>query len=587
MCGIVGYVGKRAAPKLLCALRKLEYRGYDSAGGIAVQGEVLSVRRCTGRVQNLRGAESLVGDCGIGHTRWATHGAPTEANAHPHTYGRFSVVHNGIIENFRTLRAACEEKGETFSSETDSEVIAHLLEEEYTGDFLGALRRVAARLEGAYAIAALCEEEKGKVAVIRKGSPLIVGKGGGVWCASDIPAIARRGMEIFSLAEGESALLTSGGVSFYDAAGLPITKEGTLCDERDILTRREGKVSAMKREMGEIPAVLADSYEKQGKSAQFSAFYEVLCHAKYLRIVGCGTAYHAGLAAKYAFEGLARTPCEVCIASEFRNGDPILPEGTLLLAVSQSGETADTIAAAKLARERGACVAAVVNSVPSTLASLAHFVLPVHAGREVAVAATKSFHAQLLTLYFLAATLAEARGFRGYGDFLRELPALAGETLKASASVAGWAAHFVPSKSVAFIGRGADYVAALEGSLKLKEISYLPSEGYPAGELKHGTLALVEEGTPVVAIASSRLAEKTMNAVHEVRARGAKVFLVTSCAELCGEDVTASVLLPPSPDSYSAALSVIPLQQLAYYVALARGCDPDRPRNLAKSVTVE
>ncbi len=590
MCGIVGYTGRKdAAPRLYAGLRRLEYRGYDSAGIATLDGGAFRLLRCTGPVAGLKGGGGLPGTCGIGHTRWATHGAPTVENAHPHIYRRFAVVHNGIIENWRMLRAECEARGEEFASETDSEVIAHLLEETYDGDLLAALRSVCTRLEGSYAVAVLARDRPGTIALARNKSPLIAGyTKDGLVCASDIPAVAKRGAELYALADGEFALLENGRICFYGAES-EIGKSPLMFDpERDI-PAKGGHPFFMEKEMEEIPAVLRSSRPNFADFARNSEFYRVLCQAEYIELTACGSAYHACLAAQYAIESLARVRAGASVASEYRYRDPILPDRTLMLAVSQSGETADTLAAAKLAKERGAKVAAVVNAESSSLARLADFVLPIHAGREIAVAATKSFNAQLVTLYSIAATLAESRGLRGYGDALKSLPELAEKALDAARSVRGWAAHFVGARCCFFIGRGADYITACEGSLKLREISYLPAEGYPAGELKHGTLALIEENTPVVAVLTSRrLAEKTMNAVAETRARGAKVFLVTSLEEYAeAEGISASVLIPGCGEVFSPALAVIPLQQLAYSVALACGHDPDKPRNLAKSVTVE
>ena len=587
MCGIVGYVGnRRAAPLLLGALKKLEYRGYDSAG-IALLTDEIAVKKCTGSVSGLSGALQMAGTCGIGHTRWATHGAPSEQNAHPHVWKRFAVVHNGIIENYKTLRAECEQRGETFYSETDSEVIAHLLEFYFQGDLIAALQRVCSRLSGSYALAVICTKCPGTVALARMRSPLVVGVGGGVWCASDMPAIAAKNRTYYTLADGEFALLSARAV-FYDGEGRVIQKKPAACDAEDCIPVKKGYRHYMRKEIGETASVL-ENRSRMLRAWTSPAVRQALGEARRLSFVACGTAYHACLAAKCAFEALARVPCSVTVASEYRYADPILEKGELVIAVSQSGETADTIAAAELAKQRGAGVLAVVNVTDSTLAEMADHVLSVEAGREIAVAATKSFNAQLMLLYSLAATLAEAKGKRGYGDLLKELPSLASQTVSVGEGVRAWVAYFMSASSVYFIGRGADHVAALEGSLKLKEITYIPSEGYPAGELKHGTLALVEQGTPVVAVLTSeRLAQKTMNAVHEVYARGARVFLVTSLAEQArSRELTGAVVIPECGEIFSPMLSVIPLQLLAYYVSVARGINPDRPRNLAKSVTVE
>ena len=588
MCGIVGYAGEgRAAPVLIEGLKRLEYRGYDSAG-IAVLGEALTVVKRKGRVEALAAeAKKLSGGLGIAHTRWATHGEPSERNAHPHRYGGVAVVHNGIIENASLLRAECEARGEVFSSETDSEVIAHLIAAAYRGDLLQAVQKAARRLEGSYAIAVLAEGERVIVAARRK-SPLLVGRGEGSVLASDLPAIAPLANEVYSLKEGGFALLTEDDVRLFDEElcewkGEPI--------EFGKVEGDGGKGSYphyMRKEIAEDPAAIANSIVDLTADSRFFDISIVLCQTYYIQIVACGTAYHSGIAAKYAIEALSRVPVEVDIASEYRYRDPIVPKGTLVIAVSQSGETADTLAAAALAKERGAKVLALTNVPYSSLTALADFVLLTHAGRETAVAATKSFCAQLASLYSLAASLAALKGRSA--PSLAPFPALCEDALSRSEKVKEWARVLCQKKSVYFIGRGADYAAAIEGSLKLKEVSYLASEGYPAGELKHGTLALVGEDAPVVALLSdARLAEKTMNAVHEVRSRGARVFLITtlpSCAEgvLPEEDV---LRLPACEAVYSPLCTVVPLQLLAYETAVLLGHDPDKPRNLAKSVTVE
>ncbi len=589
MCGIVGYVGKRrAAPILYGGLCKLEYRGYDSAG-IATLSNGFHIEKCAGRVKGLLQAKSLEGHVGIGHTRWATHGGATKENAHPHRYGRFVIVHNGIIENYKQLKAECEARKEQFNSETDSEVVAHLLEYFYDGDLLSALRRTTALLEGSFGLAVLCDCEEDTVALAKNKSPLVVGVGENeCYCASDISAIAKRGMRFGVLGDGEFAIVKSNGVKFYDAQG-EIQKELTACSCSSVAPELGTYRHFMQKEMAEIPQAIANVRPDFGRRESSEALSDALFDAKHIVITGCGTAYHAALAAKYAFEGLARVSASAEIASEYRYRNPLIGKDDVMIAVSQSGETADTLAAAQLAKERGAKIVAVVNEELSALTAIADFVLPVKSGKEVAVAATKSFNAQLCALYSIAAHLAELHGIRGYGCAIAELASLARQTLLRSERVKDWVKYFVSARSVYFIGRGADYVAALEGSLKLKEISYLPSEGYPAGELKHGTLALVEENTPVVAVLTARrLAEKTMNAVHETCARGAKVFLVTSIAEYASaKGVCDSVVIPDNMEYFMPALSVIPLQKLAYYVCLARGNDPDHPRNLAKSVTVE
>ena len=588
MCGIVGYAGEgRAAPVLIEGLKRLEYRGYDSAG-IAVLGEALTVVKRKGRVEALAAeAKKLSGGLGIAHTRWATHGEPSERNAHPHRYGGVAVVHNGIIENASLLRAECEARGEVFSSETDSEVIAHLIAAAYRGDLLQAVQKAARRLEGSYAIAVLAEGERVIVAARRK-SPLLVGRGEGSVLASDLPAIAPLANEVYSLKEGGFALLTEDQVCLFDEELREWEEKPIAFGKVEGDGGKGGYPHYMRKEIAEDPAAIANSIADLTADSRFFDISIVLCQTYYIQIVACGTAYHSGVAAKYAIEALSRVPVEVDIASEYRYRDPIVPKGTLVIAVSQSGETADTLAAAALAKERGAKVLALTNVPYSSLTALADFVLLTHAGRETAVAATKSFCAQLASLYSIAAALAALKGRSA--PSLVPFPALCEDALSRSQKVKVWARALCQKKSVYFIGRGADYAAAIEGSLKLKEVSYLASEGYPAGELKHGTLALVGEDAPVVALLSdARLAEKTMNAVHEVRSRGARVFLITtlsSCAEgvLPEEDV---LRLPSCEAVFSPLCTVVPLQLLAYETAVLLGHDPDKPRNLAKSVTVE
>lgn len=611
MCGIVGFVGRKSAsPVLLRGLKQLEYRGYDSAGIALLNENKIQLFKRKGRVSELDFAEKFEGNIGIGHTRWATHGAPSESNAHPHLYGKFAVVHNGIIENFDSLKGECVARGECFLSETDSEIIAHLLDRYYEGDLLSALREASKRLEGSYALAVLCVDSPETIAVCREKSPLVVGRGEeGVYVASDIPAVAAECREIYSLADGEFALLSLESIEFFDAKR-KIRKERVNFDASGEVLGLSGYSHYMRKEMAEIPSAIGNSidkmesklhfsdfcevlcqteYKKIKPKSHFSAFSEVLCQTEHIQIIACGTAYHSGIAAKYAIEALARIPVEVTVASEYRYLDPILKKGTLVLAVSQSGETADTIAAAELAKGRGAVLVAITNAPYSSLTRIADFVLETEAGREIAVAATKSFNAQLALLYSLALALARMKGISVDSDSLKSLPKLADEVVSGIEAMKEIAPEFARARSVYFIGRGADYSAALEGSLKLKEISYLPSEGYPAGELKHGTLALVEEDTPVVAILTQEaLAEKTMNAVSEVYARGGRVLLVTSLPEFAErKEVARAVIVPKCFELFSPILSVIPLQALAYYTALERGNDPDKPRNLAKSVTVE
>ncbi|MDE6411659.1 MAG: glutamine--fructose-6-phosphate transaminase (isomerizing), partial [Clostridia bacterium] len=474
------------------------------------------------------------------HTRWATHGAPSEKNAHPHSYGKYVIVHNGIIENHAALKEECLSRGETFLSETDSEVIAHLIAYYDEGDFLHAVKNAVCRLEGSYAIAVLSSDFPDQIVCARGGSPLVVGRSeDGNLLASDLVAISSEVKEAFLLEDGEFAVLEKGRISFYNGELKLLEKSPLKYDTVLSDVDKKGYMHFMKKEMDEIPSVLAKTSLECADKAELEQFCKVLCQTEYIHIVACGTAYHSGLCAKYAFESLCRVPVEVCIASEYRYKNPIIKPNTLVIAISQSGETADTLAAAKLAKERGAYLAAVTNVAYSSLTRIADCVLETRAGAEVAVAATKSFNAQLAILYSLALLRA------GRQEDFSKIARLATATLQASEEVRGWTPYFLNAKSVYFIGRGVDYCAALEGSLKLKEISYLPSEGYAAGELKHGTLALVDEKTPVVAILTqSELAEKTMNAVHETRSRGARVFLITSLPEVAKSvEATASVLI--------------------------------------------
>ncbi len=589
MCGIVGYAGKRkAAPVLIDGLYELEYRGYDSVGIAVSNGKSLKIIKKTGRVREIECARNEEGNIGIGHTRWATHGDVTVENAHPHTYRNITLVHNGIIENAAKLREELVRKGEKFYSDTDSEVIAHLIADEYRGDLLGAVIMGCGKLVGSYALAVLCEEEPSAIVCARMRSPLIVGKAkDGLVVASDIPAVAGEGAVLFSLEDGEFAKLDGDTVAVCNARKSKISKEPIEFDVTEGKAKLDGYRHYMRKEIDEIPRVLSESTLKIDCESSFSDFYRVLCHTEYIQIVACGTAYHSGLCAKAAIERLCRVPVDVRIASEYRYAKPIVPKGTLLLAISQSGETADTLAAVRLAKKKGACTAAVVNVRYSSLTRIADYVLYTQAGREVAVAATKSFNAQLAVLYSIAAALAEIRGRKAPAQ--SNLGRKAKKTIEISEAVRSWVPYFVGAKNVCFIGRETDMCAALEGSLKLKEISYLPSEGYAAGELKHGTLALIGPYTPVVAIIMRRdIAEKTMNAVHESYSRGANIFLVTCFEEYCkGKEITASVLIPQCAAEFSPILSVIPLQLLAYYTSVARGNNPDKPRNLAKSVTVE
>ena len=588
MCGIVGCVMARpAAPLLLDGLKKLEYRGYDSAGIAVSDGGAIAVIKRKGRVKGLEDARALKGGTGVGHTRWATHGAPSECNAHPHCFGGICIVHNGIVENAATLKEECVRRGETFSSQTDSEVIAHLIAAE-EGDLLTAVRAALQKISGSYAVAVLSERAPDTIICARRASPLVVGcDGEGSYVASDIPAIAADGRAVYVLGDGEFAVLKKGKPPvFFDGALTPVKKAAIAYDACADTPQKQGFPHFMKKEIAEAPQSAEQSFPDL-QSEAYSALCEVLCQTEHIHLVACGTAYHSTLCMYYVTHRFAKMTAQPFIASEYRYMDPIVPRGTLCIAVSQSGETADTLASAALAKARGAKLLAVTNVKHSSLERMSDFVLPTHAGREIAVAATKSFCAQLAVLYALSHTIAQCRGHQA--PPVSPLFSAMRAALAAGEKVRAWVPYFVGARSVFFLGRGADRYAALEGSLKLKEVSYLPSEGYPAGELKHGTLALVDARTPVVAlITDPAVADKTMNAVHEVYARGAPVFLITTIPACLGcAEVTACVLLPACEPAYSPMLTALPVQLLAYYVALACGNDPDKPRNLAKSVTVE
>ncbi len=591
MCGIMGYVGKKnAAPIIYEGLKKLEYRGYDSAGVALLQDGFYTAIKCSGRVEELkkRGALNLSGKIGIGHTRWATHGAPTPENAHPHFYGKFAIVHNGIIENYAELMHECLERGEKFSSSTDSEVIAHLLAFYDCGNFLETVKKTVRRLRGSYALAILCSDFPNEIAVCREKSPLVLGVSeDGVRIASDLPAIASESKTVYVLRDGEFALVGQKKVSFYDQER-EIQKEGMTESFASQNFSRGKYEHYMWKEIEEIPTAIDQTLRNFKVNFCFSGLCEVLCQTEYIEIVACGTAYHSGIAAKYVFEKLARVKTNVSVASEFRYADPIISPHTLVIAVSQSGETADTLAAAELAKQRGAYVLAVTNVAHSSLTSIADRVLQTYAGTEIGVAATKSFNAQLSLLFSLALELAKAKGMSP-NLTLDGFSLLSRQVILSLNKIQEYAEEISKANHVLFIGRGVDYCCALEGSLKLKEISYLPSEGYPAGELKHGTLALIDEKTPVIAILTRReLAEKTMNALCEVSARGGKIYLFTTLPEYAErEEIYRSFLLPSCEELFSPLLAVIPLQALAYFTALKRGNDPDKPRHLAKSVTVE
>ena len=608
MCGIVGFTGKQsAAPVLLAGLKKLEYRGYDSAG-IAVENDgLISVSKVSGRIANLcektKDGALLPGCAGIGHTRWATHGAPTDINAHPHISNdrRFTVVHNGIIENYMALREELLEKGYHFESQTDTEVVVHLLEMYDSGDFKETVMRTTARLEGSYALGILCADCPGTIYAVREASPLILGVGVGEnFFASDVTALVAYTRNAIYLDDGEFAALTPNGISVFDCTGAPIRKEISRITWSIEAAEKGGYDHFMLKEIMEQPravkaALTPRLQEKQIHLDGFDYSAEELREIRKVVITACGSAYYAGCAGKYAIEKLCRLPVVVELASELRYSDPQIDSSTLLIVLSQSGETADTIAAMKECQKRGAKTLAVVNVVGSTIAKLADHTLYTWAGPEIAVATTKGYTTQLTVLYLFALYTAEKLALVSEEDYhrlfsqLQGLPKQMQQVLDMNTTIPRLAEKYKHNASVFFIGRNTDYSVALEGALKLKEISYIHAEAYAAGELKHGTIALIDEGQPVVALCCNEMiAEKTMNNIIEVKARGAKVLAVAEKGNRTILSQADDVIYIPHVDPlFSAAVEVVPLQLLAYYTAKEKGCDIDKPKNLAKSVTVE
>ena len=585
MCGIFGMIGDGAQGNTLQALKLLEYRGYDSAGIAVKRQDGIHIYKSEGRIQNLEKLLPQDVHCkvAIGHTRWATHGAVSTENAHPFYSPdkRFAVVHNGIIENYQALKKQFTLRGAVFTSQTDSETVAHLLQNNYSGNVLGAVLATANNLVGSFAIAITTAYDDNLYAIKNK-SPLVIGMSdSGVYLCSDIRCVSHWADRVAVAPDKTVVVATAHGVYFYDFDGNPIKVHYFTPEKAEKEQPVDGDF--MLKEIHEIPSKIRLAKSEYFNCGGLKLEAERVKRFTRIYLIGCGTAYNSGLQIAAVARKLLDVDIVPIIASEFIYDSYPVDDNTLTLLISQSGETADTLAAAKLAKDQGAYLAAITNVAYSSLTRLADCVLETRAGAEIAVAATKSFNAQLAVLFMLANLRA------GVKENFSELSHLAKDTLSVSENVRSWTPYFLSAKSVYFIGRGIDYCVALEGSLKLKEISYLPSEGYAAGELKHGTLALVDEKTPVVAILTQRtLAEKTMNAVHETRSRGARVFLITTLPEVIQNcEATASILIPACTELFSPVLSVIPLQALAYYTALARGNDPDKPRHLAKSVTVE
>lgn len=608
MCGIVGYIGtQQAAPILLDGLSKLEYRGYDSAGIAIYNGTSIDMVKSKGRLKVLNelthDGETIKGTIGIGHTRWATHGSPSDVNAHPHFNKDKSivVVHNGIIENYLKLRKKLEKHGYEFVSETDTEVIAHLLDYYYHGNPLQAITKVMHRMEGSYALGIIFKEHPEELYAVRKDSPLIVGetKDGNI-IASDVPAVLKYTRDVIFIENEEIVRMTEDSMEFFNVDEEALEKEAVHIDWDVNAAEKGGFEHFMLKEMYEQPKAITDTFApriRDGKIMieELGMTDEEIKAIKKIMIVACGSAYHTGVTSKYVFEGLARIPVEVDVASEFRYRDPILEEGTLVVVISQSGETADTLAALRESKKRGAKVLGIVNVVGSSIAREADNVMYTWAGPEIAVATTKAYSAQLIALYLLAMKFGNVRGtvndmqLQDMIEDLKALPAQVEMLLNNKEKIQRFANRYLAAKDVFFIGRGIDYAISMEGSLKLKEISYIHSEAYAAGELKHGTISLIEEGTLVASVLTQKdLYKKMISNMVEVGTRGAFVLAVT-CEDNTEVEKAADyvVYIPETNKYFTNSLAIIPLQLFGYYIAVGRGCDVDKPRNLAKSVTVE
>jgi len=610
MCGIVGYVGPRPCVDLIVGgLRKLEYRGYDSAGVAVVGPKGLAVRRAKGKLANLvalLARDPLAGTTGIGHTRWATHGRPSDENAHPHSYGGVAVVHNGIIENHLELKSALAAKGHAFSSETDTEIVAHLVAQALDGgrrDLVAAVRAALEQVRGSYAIAVVSEKRPGEIVAAKNASPLVVGYGQGEsFLASDVPAILEHTRDVVYLEEGELALLTAGGVSIWGKDGARVDRKPRRVEWSAVAAEKDGHKHFMHKEIFEQPRAVSDTIRGRTSLEQGDVVLDGMeLDEPFVRsidrvvVVACGTSWHAGLVGRLMIESLARVPVSVELASEFRNGDPIVGERTLCLAVSQSGETADTLAAVKEARKRGARAFSICNVLGSAISRECAGTLYTHAGPEIGVASTKAFTTQLAALFLLAVRLGRLRGALDAGrarehlEALRQIPLQMEQVIRQEPAVLPVARRCAQAHDVLFLGRGAQFPVALEGALKLKEISYIHAEGYAAGEMKHGPIALVDESLPVVVLAVKEPAyEKTLGNIEEVRARGGQVFAVVAEGDTLAAGLASVALtVPQAPPLLAPLLTILPLQFLAYHVADLKGTDVDQPRNLAKSVTVE
>jgi glucosamine--fructose-6-phosphate aminotransferase (isomerizing) len=609
MCGIVGYIGaQEATPIILDGLKKLEYRGYDSAGICTLQNGQAAIRRSQGKLVNLENrlkTEPLHGSIGIGHTRWATHGRPSETNAHPHKGGRFIVVHNGIIENYQALKEMLIGKGHTFKSETDTEVISHLLEESYlTGcDFEQAVRLSLAQLRGAYAVCILCEEEPEMLIAAKLGSPMVVGLGRDEYfVASDIPAILSHTREMVFMEDGEMVVFRTAAPLFSTIAGKPLAKKPRHINWSPLMAEKGGYKHFMLKEIFEQPRAIRDTITGRLLEEEGDVHLETLQLSdsdlravERICIIACGTSWHAALVGKFLIEEHCRIPVEVDIASEFRYRNPIISDKTLMVLISQSGETADTLAALREGKSRGAKNIAICNVVDSSIARESDGVIYTHAGPEIGVASTKAFITQLVALYLLTVRLGRAIGTldRQQGQEMNQallrLPSLIDETLLLNPQIEQLARSYMNASDFLYLGRGINYPIALEGALKLKEISYIHAEGYPAGEMKHGPIALIDEKMPVVVLAPRNdTYEKVASNMEEVIARGGRVIAICTVGDTeLPKKAEATLLVPPCPNDLIPVILTIPLQLLSYHVAVMKGTDVDQPRNLAKSVTVE
>lgn len=603
MCGIIGYVGtENAVPIILDGLKRLEYRGYDSSGIAVMNRNTFDVVKQKGRLSALEALISqrpIAGVVGIGHTRWATHGEPSDINSHPHlgSQNKVAIVHNGIIENYKQIKERLEQKGISFASQTDSEVIAQLAEYYHTRDIIETVIKTANALEGSYALGIMCLDEPDKLVAIKKDNPLIIGVADhGNFIASDVPAVLAHTNKVYYLNDKEIAVLTKTSVNFYNMDREPIAKEPEIVTWSLKSAEKGGYEHFMLKEIMEQPRVLKDTIQSVLSDGDNRKIIDGLEVSRFNRIVitACGSAYNAGMVAKYVFEQLCRMTVEVELASEFRYKDPIIDGNTLVILISQSGETADTIAAMREAKRKGAATLSIVNVIGSTIAKETDYTIYTMAGPEIAVATTKAFSAQLVLLYLLAVAFAKKRGtISGKTEVklltdIASLPDKAAELLERIDSVQKFAVTCIGYKSIFFIGRNIDYAIAMEGSLKLKEISYIHSEAYAGGELKHGTISLIEDNTLVVAISCcERLYGKIYSNVEQVISRGAKVLFIGNCINAVPGERLEIIELPKINELFAPSLSVIYLQLFSYYVAANKGLDIDKPRNLAKSVTVE